>query len=456
MSDVRSFGAVGDGQADDTAALEHALRDCEGDLELARGDYRITRSLVVELAKVGRTALVGHGTARIVMAGAGPAIRIVGTHLKGTADPGDFDPKVWQHERMPVVDGLEIVGEHAEADGIEVVGTMQCTITRVRISRCRHAIRLAERNRNLLISECHLYHNRGIGVFFDHVSLHQTNIVGSHISYCGGGGVVCRGGDVRNVHIGTCDLESNHDPAGPPTANVLIDCSGSSGGTAEVAITGCTIQHNSKSPDSANIRILGRGAERNGDRAQWGHVTITGNILSDVATNIHLRGCRDVAIAGNTLWQAFSHNLLIEDSTAVVLGANVLDRNPAYESGRNATARNAVIFTNCRDSTLSGLHVQGVHHLEAAVVLEHCDRMNLTGCTLLDNDGTALLLKQVTRSQITGCLIRDDRAGASSPSLRAMECSDVVIVGNTFGRPIEIDNRGGRVEQNTILQHRPD
>lgn len=452
MSDIRSFGAVGDGQADDTAAIEHALRDGEGDVEFPRGDYRITRSIVVELAKLGRTALVGRGTARIVMAAAGPAFKIVGTHLKGTADPGDFDPKVWTDERMPIVDGLEIVGAHDEADGIEVVGTMQCTITRVRISRCRHAIRLAERNRNLLISECHLYHNRGIGVFFDQVSLHQTNIVGSHISYCGGGGVVCRGGDVRNVHIGTCDLESNHDPDGPPTANVLIDCSGSSGGTAEVAITGCTIQHNSKSPESANIRILGRGDEGKNGRADWGHVTITGNILSDVATNIHLRGCRDVAIAGNTLWQAFAYNLLIEDSTAVVLGANVLDRNPAYESVRNATARNAVVFMNCRDSTISGLHVQGVHHVEAAVVLENCDRMNITGCTLLDNDGDALVLKEVTRSQITGCLIRDDRPNAAGMAVRAVGCRDNVIVNNTFSRPTVIDNVGGRVEGNTTVE----
>jgi hypothetical protein len=451
MSDVRSFGAVGDGQADDTAAIEHALRDGEGDVEFPRGDYRITRSIVVELEKVGRTALVGHGTARVVMAGAGPAFRIVGTHLKGTADPADFDPKVWQQERMPVIDGLEIVGEHVEADGIDVVGTMQCTVTRVRISRCRHGIRLAERNRNVLIADCHIYHNRGIGVFFDEVSLHQSNIVGSHISYCGGGGVVCRGGDVRNLHIGTCDLESNHAHDGPPTANVLIDCTTSPGGTAEVAITGCTIQHNSKSPDSANIRILGRGAERNGRRAQWGHVTITGNILSDVATNLHLRGCRDVAVAGNTLWQAFANNLLVEDSTAVVLGANVLDRNPAYESGRNAEARNVVAFVDCRDSTITGLQVQGVHHVDAAVTLERCDRMNLSGCTLLDNDGTALLLKQVTRSQITGCMIRDDRPGASSPAVRAVECRDLVLFGNTFGRPIDIDNRGGRVEQNTLL-----
>lgn len=448
MSDVREFGAVGDGVTDDTAAIEHALKDGEGTLVFPRGTYRLSRSIVVELETVGPTALVGLGTARLVMAGAGPAIKLVGTHLEGTADPGHFDAKVWKNERMPVVDGLEIVGEHDEADGIEVEGTMQCTITRTRISRCRHGIRLSVRNRNLIVGDCHIYDNRGCGILYDHVSLHQSNIVGSHISYCGGGGVVLRGGDVRNVHIGTCDLESNHAPGGPPTANVLIDCSGSTSGTAEVAITGCTIQHNSESPESANIRILGRGDAGPRGRADWGHVTITGNVLSDVATNIHLRGCRDVTITGNTLWMGFAHNLLIEDSTAVVVGANVLDRNPAYAYGKSATATNAVIFKDCRDSTVTGLHVQGVHHVEAGAVFEKCDRMNITGCTFLDNDGVGLLLKEVTRSRITECLVRDDRPDAAGLALRAVGCRENVIANNTFGRPVEIENPGGRTEGN--------
>ncbi len=448
MSDVRTFGAVGDGTADDTTAIEHALKDGEGVVEFSLGEYRITRTIVVDLGKVGPTALVGHGTARIIMAGAGPAFRIVGTHLKGTADPADFDPQVWKRERMPLIEGLEIVGEHDEADGLEIKGTMQLIVTRTRISGCRHAIHLTERNRNLIVSDCQIYHNRGIGIYFDHLSLHQANVVGSHISYCGGGGVVCRGGDVRNLHIGTCDLESNHDPDGPATANVLIDCSGSPSGTAEVAITGCTIQHNSKSPDSANIRILGRGDERNGVRARWGQVTITGNILSDVFVNIHLQGCRDVAIAGNTLWQAFAHTLLVEDSRAIVLGANVLDRNPAWESGRNPTSHNAVVFRDCRDSTITGLQVQGVHHGAAGVTLENCDRMNVTGCTLLDNDVVGLLLKNVTRSRVTQCLIRDDRPDAKSLALRAVGCRGNVIADNTFGRPVEIENADGLVERN--------
>lgn len=82
------------------------------------------------------------------------------------------------------------------------------------------------------------------------------------------------------------------------------------------------------------------------------------------------------------------------------------------------------------------------------MTLENCDRMNVTGCTLLDNDGISLLLKKVTRSRITQCLIRDDRADAKGLALKAVECRDNVISDNTFGRPTEIDSAESRIEGN--------
>ncbi len=111
--------------------------------------------------------------------------------------------------RMPTIIGLEIVGANDDADGIQIRGAMQLTLDRLLIRRCRHGIHLVDRNRNIIVSNCHVYENKGIGIFYDNVNLHQSNIVGSHISYNGGGGVVMRGGEVRNVHIGTCDIESN-------------------------------------------------------------------------------------------------------------------------------------------------------------------------------------------------------------------------------------------------------
>src|SRR5262245_38819630 len=53
---VRSFGAVGDGVADDTAAIRRALAAGVGDVRLNKGTYRITETIVVDLDKIGYTS----------------------------------------------------------------------------------------------------------------------------------------------------------------------------------------------------------------------------------------------------------------------------------------------------------------------------------------------------------------------------------------------------------------
>ena len=89
-----------------------------------------------------------------------------------------------------MVDGVEIVGNHPEASGIEASGTMQLTLTRVVFRDALHGVHLITRNRNVTISECHIYNNRGIGVFMDDLNLHQINIANCHVSYNDGGGIV--------------------------------------------------------------------------------------------------------------------------------------------------------------------------------------------------------------------------------------------------------------------------
>ena len=79
MTHAFEFGAVGDGKADDTSALQHMLEAGKGILELPKGTFRVTRPLTIDLTKLGYGAVRGEaGTSRIVMAGAGPALRIIG------------------------------------------------------------------------------------------------------------------------------------------------------------------------------------------------------------------------------------------------------------------------------------------------------------------------------------------------------------------------------------------
>jgi len=424
---VRDFGAAGDGLADDTAAIQRAA-DAGGDVHFPAGSYRVTKTIVVDLDAAGPVSLCGEGTARLIMAGPGPAIRLVATH-QGTADPGSVKPEVWQRQRMPTVDGLAIAGEHPEADGIEATGTMQLTITRCHVRGVRHAIHLVERNRNVIVANCHLYENRGVGLYLDDVNLHQTNVTGCHISYNGGGGIVVRAGNVRNLHVAGCDLEGNMGADGPPTANILIDAAGGEAGTAEVAITGCTIQHTHDAPDSANIRF--RGLDARG--RNWGHLTIQGNVLSDVQVNVDIAHARGVNVTGNTFWKGVQHNLRVVESSNVLIGPNTMDRNPQYQD--EEAANDGVLLRGCRDSTLSGLHIRGVRRAPAGLVLEDCERINLTGCTILDCDNAGILLRNVRRSRVSDCLIANDPSPAGG------------------WQPIVVEGGGGNQIGGNLLAH---
>ena len=439
---IADFGTVGDGMADDTASIQKAL-DTLGGVQLPKGTFRITKPIVVDLDKHGPAAFTADGTATLVMDGPGPAIQFVGTHA-GTAAPDSVKPNVWDRQRTPRVEGLAIVGKHPDADGIEANGTMQLTIRGITIRDCRHGIHLVGRNRNVLIAACHIYENRGVGVYFDDVNLHQTNVVGCHISYCDGGGVVTRAGEVRNLHIGTCDIEGCMAKDGPPTANVLIDSTG--GSTAEVAITGCTIQH-SNVPGAANVRVIGPGGpSRGSDAPKWGHVTIGDNVLSDVAVNVDLKDCRGVTITGNTFWMGYEYNLRAVGCEQLVVGPNAFERNPAYNYGTSNTTRNALRFDHCRDCTLTGLHIQGVQGADAGLLLADCERVNVTGCTMLDCEGVALLLRNPKHCRVSDCLIRHDGPTKKESATLVVEGgAGNLFADNLLGTPAIVPPTAGEV-----------
>jgi parallel beta-helix repeat protein len=195
----------------------------------------------------------------------------------------------------------------------------------------------------------------------------------------------------------------------PPSANIFLDCTG--GSVAEVAIVGCTIQHGAKCPDGANVRIWGEGTVVRAGKElkfQCGHVTIADNVMSDVQTNIELKQARGVTITGNTFWQGYKHNLVAENCTQLVIGNNAMERNPLY--GYTSEANNTVVFKNCTDSTLSGLHLHHTMGGEAGLLLDGCRRFNVTGCTVLDCEMIGILLNNVTDSRVSDCLVRNDLA----------------------------------------------
>ncbi len=430
-ADVRNYGAVGDGEQDDTQAIQRAVNAEKGEVYLPRGNYRISDSVVIDLSQVGPMSVEGNGTARIVMEGAGPAFRFIGTH-DGTANPDTVDSLVWKRERMPLVQGIEIVGSHPEAVGIQLNGTMQAVISRVNIRNALHGIHLTERNRNVIISDCHIYENRGVGIYYDDVNLHQSNITGSHISYNGKGGIVVRAGNVRNIHVGTCDIEGNMAEDGEPTANILLDARG--GSIGEVSVTGCTIQHTHNAPESANVRIIAKSNERPfTSERRHGNFVVADNVLSDCRYNVDIQNARAVTVTGNTFWMGYDRDIRVQNSAHIVVNDNVFDRNPRYHYGDGNEANHGALFTDCDGVTFSGNQIRGTGDVMAACILRRCGRSNITGCTILDYQKRGLLLEEVTHSRVSDCLIRDDREnGGTTVPIEVKGGSGNLITDNLF------------------------
>lgn len=391
--ELADFGVTGDGKADDGAAIQKAVDSGLGEIRLWRGRFRFAKPVTIDLDRVGPTSISGGGAATVVMAGAGPAFRFIGTHA-GSAAPATVKPKVWARQRAPMVDGVEIAGEHPEASGVQLEGLMQPTLTRLLIRQTKHGIYLTGRNRNVTIADCHVYENRGAGILLENLNLHQINISGCHISYNLAGGIVIRKSEVRNIQIGTCDIEANQDRKGPATANVLFDAR--EGSILEGAITGCTVQHAHEAPGSANIRFLGHSAA---DANKIGHLIVANNALSDVAVNIHVRYARGVIVSANTFWKGYQHHMLVEGSSNTVVGVNNMDRNPDYGAD---DARDDVVFTDSTDSTISGLHINRAGGPGPALILRRCRRFQLANVTILDAGEKPLLLDSSSDVQIRG------------------------------------------------------
>ncbi len=440
MANVRHFGAKGDGTTDDTQAVEHTLAQGDGLLYFPRGDYRITRPITIELDKAGRTSVEGErGTAKVVMAGEGPAFHFIGTHA-ATADPLGFKPNVWSRQRMPGVSNIEIEGGNGSADGVRLEGTMQAIIENVAIRQCRHGVHLHKRNRNVIIANNQIYYNTGVGVYIDACNLHQINITGNHISYNRLGGVRLDKSEVRNLQITGNDIEYNnhrvHKTDPEPTAEIYIDVTADGASVNEITVASNTIQA-TESPGGANIRIVDNVTDERGYVTSAGRRpglwTITGNVIGSQENNVYLTGCYGVVLSGNTIYSCGNRNVLLENCGQVNVGTcNFRRHTGQYGVGVRVTNSSDITFNGCqfRDETDEG-QKSGASLFELA----NCERVTLTGCQLTDGVPYGLDASLVSQLNMTGCTVVDTRRQRVMKSAVRIigKGQDNLLANNTIG-----------------------
>lgn len=449
MSNVRDFGATGDGKTDDTQAIQHAVTQGDGLIELPRGDYLITSPIAVPLDQVGRTSLQGFGgTAKVIMAGPGPAFHFVGTH-GGTADPNSAKPNVWSKQRLPTMLNVEIEGRHEQADGIRIEGTFQATFEGLLLRQLRNCIHLTKRNRNVVISHCHMYHNTGVGVFMDGVNLHQININNNHISYCRNGGIRIERSEVRNLQITGNDIEYNnfraHKTEPTPTAEIWIDCTAPKASVREGTIVSNTIQA-TPSPSGANIRLIGK---REGET--MGLWTISDNLIGNQETNIHMSGCRSVAISGNVIYTAYKHNILAEQCANLTVTGNNLDQyhNTTLGMHLRFNACDGVVFSGnlIHDRMGSEKYQSAVPDRQATVEFIDSKRLTMTGCQIADPAPVGLAIVNCERLNVSSNMISDARKEnrMTSAILIDGQTKHAVIHSNSLdrGSQVDIEIKGG-------------
>lgn len=408
----RDFGAAGDGVADDTEALQRAVNETQtGRVYFPKGIYRITTTIVIPLKERGPVNLDGAGGgARILMAGPGPAFRFVGNHT-GTASPDSFDPAVSTTERMPCVGAIEIVGAHPEADGIEFTGTVQPTVRGTQVREVRNALIFSGRNRNIIVEGSHIYNCSGIGVFFDHVNLHQANIVDSHISYCKAGGIRLIGGEVRDLQITGNDIEYNYDLEAEASADVWIDVA--DGSVEEGTIAGNTIQARI-SPNGANIRFEAPvKPEARGRAGLW---TISGNLIGSQTTNIHLKNTTGVAVTGNHIYTGAENAIYLEGARHIVVSGNSLDQ----DHNRGKDLANGVRIENCEGVLFQGNLLcdacAGDEACGGAVSVLNSRETLIANCQIFEPRHCGIFVEHSRNTTITDCQILDRNA---SGTLRA-------------------------------------
>ncbi len=392
------------GLPDSTAELQTLIDSQDGILQLTKKLYRITSSLNLDLSKHGAISVTSTFGSTLIMDGPGPAISVIGNH-QGTASPKSFLPATW-NQRMPILSGFEILGGHPEADGINLVQTVGAVVDRMSVRWCRHGIHLTIRNRNVIVSNCHLYQNSGVGLYLDDVNLHQINVANAHISYNRGGGIVVRDGNVRNLQVTGCDIEANmpDDSTDTRTANIWIDVSGStedaSKSIAEIAITGNTIQHSANygaekertiAPGGANIRLSGK------EIYPINSVTITGNVMSDTSTLLDISYAHDVTVSANTFFAPMPNNLVVENSQRVVVSGNTFNPRQFIRPG-------ILRFSNCQDCILSNSTFHQLATERGGIQIIHCAGFLINGL-VLSECGSGILLKNTVSTTLSNCRV---------------------------------------------------
>lgn len=179
---VQDYGAVGDGETDDTQALQQAFDDADGHVIVfpPNKTFNISAPVIVDVNKVrgidGNNACL-HATADITI------LDVRGTHT-GSANPDMTTDYVARNEMHPLFRNIRFYSSGHVGTAMRVTKTFGLQLVDCHIFNMKHGVEFYGVNRNVLINACQIWSMSGDGLRFIESDLHQFIMNACHISYC--------------------------------------------------------------------------------------------------------------------------------------------------------------------------------------------------------------------------------------------------------------------------------
>src|SRR5690625_77918 len=311
------FGAVGDGVTDDTAAIQAAVDSPDnggGIVAFEVGKtYRITDTITVNVARV--RGIEGNN-ARLVTASDIVCCRIQGSHT-GSASPGhDSSQRIKLPEMNPYVRDLRVHSDpELRGTALQVEGTFGLRVSGCQLFDLRTGIEFLGTNRNAILSDNHIWHCLDYGIWWNAGDIHQTNVVGNHVSYCRKI-LFLDGAGIYNVQVVGNALEAS---SSPEVVEHVVHAVAKDGYLEGFEFIGNSLEDHLSAAGAA-VRIEG-GPNRDGKQ-----VMIIGNDLGNSSQNdIHISDMNEVVIEGNAASYSADYSIKLTGKlTAVNITGNVM------------------------------------------------------------------------------------------------------------------------------------
>jgi len=338
---------VGDGVTDDTLAVQKVVNMANSVKFPAVEKILLSSSISIAL---GYTKLIDGNGVTLIASGDFYALTVEGT-LNSSASPSSITDAVLKVEGGMLIENFKITSASGvQGGGIDASKAFNLKIENNYIYRCANGIRFSGMNRDVVISQNHIFALTEDGILFDtNVNLHQCNINNNMVMFALNAIHIHNPSAIANFQITGNDLEIvNYPSTGYESAKCIffdnVDASQAPGMFGEIEICGNTIQSHDTSVD---LIVMSGHADM-----PISDVSITGNHISNSGGRaILLENCLNVAISGNNYnsirlyvyeLKGECENIIIVADTA--RGVNATTQNP----GGKVHAPSTAVLTNVK------------------------------------------------------------------------------------------------------------